>query len=62
MIMFLFEVEKPVQHFETRPISKKWLYFRPITKQGKQRCEQVLGWIPKEGIAGYVDGMRLVSL
>ena len=60
--MFLFEIEKPVQHFETRPIGTRFLYFRPITEQGKQRCEQALGWIPKEGIAEYVDGMRLVSL
>ena len=60
--MWLFSVEKPVQHFETIPIGTHWLYFRPITEQGKQRCEQVLGWIPKDGISGYVDGMRLVSL
>ena len=57
----LFEVENPIVHFETRNIGLTFLYFRPLTEQAKQRCMQVIGWIPKEGIMGYVDGMKLVS-
>ena len=59
--MFLFEVKDPIVHFETRHIGVGMLQFRPLTEQAKQRCMQVLGCIPKEGIMECAAGINLVN-